>query len=126
MLKSGTGFTELKLWKKSRAFRNQIATVTMSFPEVEKYRLIDQLIRSSRSITANIAEGHGRYHYQENIQFCRMARGSLLESYDHLICAFDMDYITEEEIKNFEKLITEIKMILNGYINYLKNKKSEN
>ena len=62
------------------------------FP-TKKNRLIDQVIRSSRSITANIAEGHGRYHYQENIQFCRTARGSLTESLDHLICALDEGFI---------------------------------
>ena len=51
--------------------------------------MVDQLIRATRSITANIAEGHGRYHFQENIQFCRQARGSLTETLDHLICAQD-------------------------------------
>jgi four helix bundle protein len=67
-----------------------------TFPEYEKYKLTDQLIRSSRSITANIAEGHGRFHYSDNSKFCRNARGSLLETKDHLITAFDEGYIKTE------------------------------
>lgn len=66
---------ELEAWKKARAFRIEISSMAKSLSESEKYRLKDQLIRASRSIAANIAEGHGRFHYQENIQFCRQARG---------------------------------------------------
>jgi four helix bundle protein len=43
--------------------------LTKRFPNEEKYRLADQIIRSSRSIGNNIAEGHGRFHYQDNIRF---------------------------------------------------------
>jgi len=84
---------DLEIWKKSRSFRNEIAEVSKSFPDFEKFKLVDQIIRSSRSVTANIAEGHGRFHYQENIQFCRTARGSLLETFDHLTVALDEKYI---------------------------------
>ena len=80
-------FTELLVWKKSSDFRLKIFTLCDRFPKEEKYRLVDQMIRSSRSICANIAEGHGRFHYQENIQFCRISRGSISETIDHLICA---------------------------------------
>lgn len=93
------------------------------FPTKEKFMLCDQLTRSARSVTANIAEGHGRFHFQENIQFCRMARGSLVESYDHLTVALDEEYITQA---NFEKIILkyeELIKMLNGYITYLKKRK---
>lgn len=69
-------FETLEVWLKGRELRNKTSKLTKSFPSEEKYRLIDQMIRASRSITANIAEGYGRYHYQENIQYCRQARGS--------------------------------------------------
>jgi four helix bundle protein len=58
-------FTDLEVWKKTRALRNNIFSLTRSFPLEEKQRLIDQIIRSSRSIGNNIAEGHGRYHYAD-------------------------------------------------------------
>ena len=64
-------FEELEVWKECRNLRIQVSIVVKTFPVEEKYRMIDQLIRASRSITANIAEGHGRFHYLENIQFCR-------------------------------------------------------
>ena len=83
------GFRELEVWKESRNFRKSVSELVKKFPEFEKYKLVDQLLRASRSITANIAEGYGRYHYQENIQFCRHSRGSLMECMDHLICAMD-------------------------------------
>jgi len=60
------------------------------------------MIRASRSVTANIAEGHGRYHFQENIQFCRQARGSLYELIDHLYVAIDEKYIDNNSFTNIK------------------------
>ncbi len=82
------------------------------------------MIRASRSVTANIAEGHGRYHYQENIQFCRQARGSLFELIDHFTVALDEKYIDDKIYQNEKSTILEIIRILNGYIKYLSTKKS--
>lgn len=118
-------FTDLEVWKKSRVFRNKMFKLTKSFPTSEKYSLTDQLLRSSRSITANIAEGHGRFHHQENIRFCRMARGSLFESLDHLICALDCEYINEHYLEEIKLDIEEINRILNGYIGYLQKQKAQ-
>jgi four helix bundle protein len=87
-------FEELEVWKEARQLRIDVRKLVGSFPAEEKYRLIDQLLRASRSVTANIAEGNGRFHYQENIRFCRQARGSLYEILDHLICAQDEKYKT--------------------------------
>lgn len=119
------GFTDLEVWKKARAFRKEIFELQKQFPKEEKYKLADQLIRASRSITANIAEGHGRYHYQENIQFCRISRGELSECLDHLTCAYDCKYIDEEKIDDLKNKIQEINRILNGYINYLKRQQNK-
>lgn len=112
-------FTDLEVWKKARLLRKSISNLTDKFPVDEKFKLTDQIKRSSRSITANIAEGYGRFHYQENIQFCRVARGSLTETLDHLIVAYDEGYIDEHTLKEFESQLTEVKKILNGYIKYL-------
>jgi four helix bundle protein len=62
-------FTDLEVWKKSRTQRNNIFELTKSFPAEERYRLSDQIIRSSRSIGNNIAEGHGRFHYADASKF---------------------------------------------------------
>jgi four helix bundle protein len=93
---------------------------------MKKYKLVDQIVRASRSATANIAEGYGRFHYQENIQFCRHSRGSLYELIDHLIVASEENYISEETLKGIKSEIFECLAILNGYINYLDRAKTEN
>lgn len=71
-------FEDLDCWKKATELRRSISSMCNGFPKDEKYRITDQMIRCSRSVTNNIAEGYGRYHYQENIQFCRHSRGHFL------------------------------------------------
>jgi four helix bundle protein len=89
-----TNFTELEVYKECRIFRKEVSTIVKTFPKEEKFLLSSQLLDAARSITANIAEGFGRFHFQENIQFCRISRGSLTESLEHLITAFDENYIS--------------------------------
>ena len=113
-------FEELEVWEKGRGFRNKISNVVKTFPKEEKYSLAVQILKSSRSITANIAEGFGRFHHQENIQFCRISRGSLYETLDHLICARDEDFISKGEYKECRTLFDDVLKLLNGYISYLK------
>lgn len=91
------------------------------FDQTEKFRLSDQMIRCSRSITNNIAEGYGRFHFKENAQFCRQSRGSLFEMLDHLSIAFEEKYINEIELNELEIEIKECIKVLNGYIKYLVN-----
>jgi four helix bundle protein len=117
-------FRDLEVWNKCRDIRRKIWDVCKEFPGDEKYRLSDQMIRASRSSTACIAEGYGRYHYQENIQFCRQSRGSLYELIDHVDVALECEYLDSNRA---ESLIQEIKTatrILNGYIKYLKGRKA--
>lgn len=116
--------SELESWKSARELRKLISDLAKTFPDDEKFRLKDQIIRSSRSISANIAEGFGRYHYQENIQFCRMARGSLYETQEHLICALDEGLITREQFDKINDHLLLCLKILNGYIAYLKRSKN--
>jgi len=118
-------FETLEVWKKSRALRIKISKLVKRFPTEEKYRLQDQMIRASRSITANIAEGYGRFHFQENIQYKRQARGSLYELIDHLCVAADENYIDDETYMNEKSDIFDIIKLINGYIKYLKERKEE-
>jgi four helix bundle protein len=117
---SHQSFTELEVWKKARVFKNEIFHLVKSFPLEEKYRLADQLIRSSRSVNSNIAEGHGRFTYKDQLHFCVQARGSLSETYNHLIDAFDCNYLRLEQLKIFKTKIDEIERLLNGYISFLR------
>jgi four helix bundle protein len=118
-------FTDLETWKQARKIRNIISGLVKEFPVEEKYRLTDQVVRSSRSIGNNLAEGHGRFHYQDNIRFCIMARGSLTETLDHLIVALDEEIITNEALQQFQAEYDSCLKLINGYIQYLKTKKGE-
>ncbi|MFM1875832.1 MAG: hypothetical protein RL266_1569 [Bacteroidota bacterium] len=116
------GFRDLLVWQKGRIYRNQCAALARSkFPVEEKFRLTDQLIRASRAVTAMIAEGHGRFHHKENIQSCRMARGEVTETVDHLTVALDEKYIDEAEFKRMDELAEELVRLLNGYIRHLQS-----
>ena len=93
------------------------------FPAEERLRLSDQLIRAARSITANIAEGYGRFHYQDNARFCRQSRGSLFELLDHLEVALECGYIGLKEHAALNQRSEEVLALLNGYVKYLGNRK---
>ena len=113
-------FRELKVCQEARAFKQYIRSLTRSFPQEEKYRLTDQIIRSSRSINANIAEGHGRRTYKDQHHFCIIARGSLSETLNHLIEAVDDNIITGVVFHEAEAKYHSVEALLNGYISYLR------
>jgi four helix bundle protein len=119
------GFEELELWKRVRIFKNEIRQLTKTFPQEEKFKLMDQLIRSSRSVNALLSEGHGRFTYADQLHYCVQARGSLSETINHLIDAFDEGYISEGQLNYFKLKGKEIEKMLNGYITYLRGKKQE-
>jgi four helix bundle protein len=112
-------FEDLDVWKICRDLRMQIAAVARTFPREEQYRLRDQLIRASRSVTANLAEGYGRFHYAENIQFARQARGSLYEIMDHLSVAQEEKLISDETFALLRESVLRAISVANGFIRYL-------
>lgn len=80
--------------------------------------------RAAISITANIAEGYGRYSFQENIQFCRQSRASAYELRDHLTTALDAGYLLPKELAQLNELATSVIRLLNGYIRATQNRKT--
>jgi four helix bundle protein len=89
-------YYERPVYKVCRVFRKKNSAVARKyFPKSEEYLLKAQILDSGRSITANIAEGFGGFHHQENIQFSRQSRGSLDETLEHMVTAYDERYITK-------------------------------
>jgi four helix bundle protein len=118
------GLQRLKVWKRAKDFALRVYRDLLPFfPPEEKWNLSSQIRRSSLSISANIAEGYGRFYYQENIRFCYNARGSLAETLSHLVLAFEVKYIPETLYKELTAEGDEIERMLNGYIAYLKKSK---
>ena len=97
-------FEDLEVWKKARELKIEISQLVKTFPPEEKFRLTDQLIRSSRSINGQISEGHGRRTWPDRLRFCVIARGSLSETLNHLIDAFDEKYINNDQLNYFNYL----------------------
>ena len=116
-------FTILECWKKAELvklfFYNEILT---KLPAEEKYHLGGQIREASVSTTANIAEGYGRFHYKESIQFYRVSRGSLYELKDHLISCLNFGYVQNNLFEKGKGLIEDAKISLNGYINYIQKR----
>jgi four helix bundle protein len=126
MSNSNFGFEELELWKKARDFKKDVRKLAKQFPPEERYRLTDQITRSSRSINALVTEGHGRFTYPDQIHYCIQARGSLTETINHLIDAFDEEYISEEILVSFKQKGKEVERLLDGYLIFLRKKRDEN
>jgi four helix bundle protein len=116
-------FEELECWKACTEVRRFISKLVKKYPPEEKFRLTDDMLRAARSSTHNIAEGFGRFHFQENIQFCRHSRGSLHELIDQLITSKDDGFIQDDEYSKGRGLISKALALLNGYINYLSSQK---
>lgn len=121
---SVSGLEKLDVWCKARDFAVCINKELLPLlPTEEKWALSQQIRRSSQSIPANIAEGHGRFYFQDNVRFCYIARGSLEETLSHVVYAYKVGYIPE----NFYKVLAvdgeNLNRLINGYIGFLKRSK---
>jgi four helix bundle protein len=114
-------FEDLEIYKSAREYRKKIYSLARQLPEFEKYNLADQMRRAAVSLTNGIAEGHGRFHYQENIRFLRQSRGSLEELIDDINTCIDEGYAELSRLDNLKKEGYELLKKLNGYIKYLRS-----
>lgn len=117
------GFKDLECYKEARILRIYISVLAKKFPENEKYLLTKQIIDCSRSISRNIAEGYGRFAFNDTKHFFIISRGSCTETMEQLITAFDENYINENELKNGIDKCELVFKLINGYINYLDKSK---
>ncbi len=113
---------DFELYKLAREFRKSMYRVVKELPLEEKYTLCTQMRDASISISNNIAEGHGRWHVKETIQFCRIARGSVEEVIDDLNICIDEGYYDEVECQRHKDSAYELIKRINGYIAYLRKR----
>ena len=116
-------FEDLEVYKKARQFRKSMFGVTRKLPDFEKYELSSQIRRASVSLTNNIAEGHGRYHYLEQLKFLFQARGSLQELIDDLNVCEDEQYLSKSEVVDLKDQAKEVQRLISGYVRYLRDRK---
>lgn len=117
-------FEDLEVYRQAREFRKAMYAVTRKLPAHEKFELACQIRRAAVSLTNNIAEGHGRYHFLDQTKFQLQARGSLVELMDDLNICSDENYLPAQEITELKKQATEVHRLVNGYIRYLRERKT--
>ena len=118
-------FEKLKVWQEARGLVVKVYKLLDKFPNFEKYALCDQLRRAIVSVPSNIAEGSGRTSLKEQIHFIEIAYGSLMESYNQLIIAVDLNYINDDSLDILRPDIDNVARMLNGLRNTYMNKLNE-
>jgi four helix bundle protein len=117
-------FEDLEVYRVSREFRKAMYGVARRLPDFEKYGLCSQIRRAAVSLTNNIAEGHGRFHYPDQVRFILHSRGSLEELVDDLNVCLDENYLLPDEIATLKEKARAVLLLINGYLRYLR-KRSE-
>jgi four helix bundle protein len=122
--KSFQTFEDLEVYKEARTFRKAMYAVTRTLPQIEKYELASQVRRAAVSLTNNIAEGHGRFHYLDQIKFILQARGSLEELMDDLNICEDESYLLPEDVAKLRQDGWHVLKLMNGYLKFLRERKT--
>ncbi|MBL7873102.1 MAG: four helix bundle protein [Cyclobacteriaceae bacterium] len=121
-----TSYKDLDVWKTNRELVKSVYQLSKSFPKEELYGLTNQVRRAAVSIPSNIAEGCGRNHFKDSIQFFFIARASLYEVETQLILSNDLAYTSEEQLTAILGQVTRCKKLLNGFINYYQKQTNNN
>lgn len=109
-------FTDLKVWQEGHKLVILIYSITKNFPKEETYSLVDQMRRSSSSVTSNIAEGFGRQGYKDKLRFYYQAQGSLTELKDQILIAKDVGYLKETDLKSLVEQANVTHALLQGFL----------
>ena len=115
-------FTEMPIWQKAMDVAINIQRLTVGFPKNEDYGVTSQIRRAGLSISSNIAEGFGRNHIKDKINFYYYSRGSIMETRSQLIYCVNVEYLTKNDIKPLEDNLLEIALDLNKLIKSLQSK----
>ncbi len=120
------GFEDLEVYKAAQSFLKRIYSLSAHLPQDEKYNLVRQMRRAAVLLTNNLAEGYGRFTWQDTSHFCRQARGSLMELVDDINICRQMGYADEKAVESLRQDAERQLQLINGYIRYLqKNKREE-
>ena len=116
---------DFEVYQHAREFRKRVYIIINQLPEKEKYQLTSQMRDAIISVTNNVAEAHGRWHFKESIQFCRIARGSTEEIIDDLNICIDEHYFDVDKCTHLKESGYELVKKINGYIAYLNKQRNQ-
>ena len=117
-------FEDLEVYQVAREFRKAMYRVARRLPEEEKFALTTQIRRAAVSLTSNIAEGHGRFHFLDQIKFMLQSRGSLEELFDDPNVCQDEVYLPIEEIGSLRQEGWRVHKLIKGYVRFLRKRAS--
>lgn len=117
-------FEDLEVYNAAREFRKAMDAVSRRLPADEKYVLVPQIRKAAVSLISNIAEGHDRFHYPDQIRFFLHSRGSLEELVDDLNTCLDERYLAAGEVMQLKEQARGVLILLNGYVRYLRARSS--
>ncbi|MBM4277047.1 MAG: four helix bundle protein [Deltaproteobacteria bacterium] len=115
-------FEDMPVWQKAMELAVRIFNLTEHLPRKEDYSLTSQIRKSSLSVSGNIAEGFGRKHTKDKLNFYYHSRGSLSETKSHLIYGRRVGYFEKKDVEDLIDFIEEIWKELNSLINSLTQK----
>ena len=115
-------FEEMPVWQKAMDMAVEIFKLTEELPRKEDYGLTSQMRRSGLSVSGNIAEGFGRKHTKDKLNFYYDARGSLAETKSHLIYGYRVGYFTKTKFEYQVVTLEDIWKQLNTLINSLRKR----
>jgi len=118
-------FEDLEVYQLAREFRKKMYAVTRQLPDFEKFDLASQIRRAAVSLTNNIAEDHGRYHFADQVRFFLGSRGSLQELVDDLNVCHDEKYIENGKVEELKSEAWRVLGLINGYLRYLRDRKTD-
>ena len=110
---------DLHIYQTAMKIGEKVWDIVNDWEYFQKKSIGMQLVRAADSIAANISEGYGRYHYQENIQFCRQARGSIYELIDDFNECADEGYLDQKMLNDYKEAGYYLLKVLNKYISSL-------
>jgi len=116
-------FEDLDVYKTAREFRKAMYKVAKTLPDFEKFGLANQILRAALSLTNNLAEGHGRFHFLDQIKFVLISRGSLEELMDDLNVCLDENYLPAAQVEKLRISGWHLLKLTNGYLRYLRDRK---
>jgi four helix bundle protein len=118
-------FEDLEVYQAAREFRKAMYRVARRLPEIEKFGLAMQIRDAAVSLTNNIAEGRGRFHFLDQIKFMLNSRGSLEELLDDLTVCLDENYLPAEEVETLKSDGWRVHKLINGYIRFVRGRIDE-
>ena len=109
-------YKEFTVWQKAMDLTVEVYKLVKLLPKEETYALSDQIRRAVVSIPSNIAEGQGRNHTKEFVNFLGIARGSKSELETQLQICIRLNYFTEKDAEHALNLCSEVGKMLSTLI----------